>query len=154
MLGIQAVGVEPSADGVNIARKLNPDIRFYRMGVSGRPSEIKENGFDMVVSAEVVEHLYEPELLPAFASEKLRPRGLLIVTTPYHGYFKNLCIAMLGKWDSHHQPQRTGGHIKFWSAKTLRDLLTGQGFTVEKVVGVGRVPYLWKSMIVVARKAG
>jgi len=151
-LGIHVVGLEPSRDGFETAKKLNPDIRFYRAGVNDSPTEIEENDFDLVVCAEVVEHLYAPELLPKMALEKLRPGGILLVTTPYHGYVKNLALAVLGKWDSHHQPLRTGGHIKFWSRASLQSLLHRNGFRVEKYIGVARIPYLWKSMILVARE--
>ncbi len=44
-----------------------------------------------------------------------------------------------------------GGHMKFWSKKTLRKLLEEQGFQVMRFVGCGRFPYLWKSMIVESR---
>jgi len=43
-----------------------------------------------------------------------------------------------------------GGHIKFWSRATLTALLAEEGFTVAHFEGAGRLPYLWKSMVVVA----
>jgi hypothetical protein len=46
-----------------------------------------------------------------------------------------------------------GGHIKFWSKKTLSELLKREGFEVIDFHGVGRLPYLWKSMVLIA-KAG
>lgn len=151
-IGMHAVGLEPSRDGYEVATRRSPHIRFYQLGLDDSPCTIEEGSFDAVVCAEVVEHLYRPESLPEFAAHKLSPGGLLLVTTPYHGYFKNLALVLLGKWDSHHQPLRTGGHIKFWSSRTLRRLLENNGFRVEKFVGVGRVPFLWKSMIMVARR--
>jgi hypothetical protein len=48
------------------------------------------------------------------ANALLRTRGHLVLTTPYHGYLKNLLIAALGKSDSHFDPLLDGGHIKFW----------------------------------------
>jgi hypothetical protein len=47
-----------------------------------------------------------------------------------------------------------GGHIKFWSRNTLSLLLQESGFEVVAFSGVGRFPYLWKSMVLVARKNG
>lgn len=151
-IGMRVVGLEPSRDGYEVATRRSPHIRFYQLGLDYPPSAVEEANFDAVVCAEVVEHLYRPESLPEFAAHKLNPGGLLLVTTPYHGYLKNLALVLLGKWDSHHQPLRTGGHIKFWSSRTLRRLLENSGFRVEKFVGVGRAPFLWKSMVMVARK--
>jgi hypothetical protein len=46
--------------------------------------------FDAVVCTEVIEHLCLPRMLSRFAASLLRPRGLLILSTPCHGYLKNL----------------------------------------------------------------
>lgn len=64
---------------------------------------------------------------------------------------KNLVLSVMDKWDKHADPLWDGGHIKLWSKKTLSQLLTEQGFTVTDFVGCGRLPYLWKSMIIKAK---
>ena len=91
-------------------------------------------------------------MLPEFAYPLVRDGGHLIVTTPYHGYLKNLSLALLDRWDSHHAPLWEGGHIKFWSRATLTELLERGGFRVAGFSGAGRIPPLWKSMVLVARK--
>src|SRR2546430_2960792 len=45
-----------------------------------------------------------------------------------------------------------GGHIKLWSHKTLSQLLKEGGFRLVRFIGAGRIPLLWKSMIMVAQK--
>lgn len=70
---------------------------------------------------------------------------------PYHGYLKNLLICLAGEWDSHHTPLWDGGHIKFWSYRSLSALLQVNGSDVIEFKGVGRVYELWKSMVVTAR---
>ncbi|RYG16437.1 MAG: methyltransferase domain-containing protein, partial [Chitinophagaceae bacterium] len=106
-----------------------------------------------IISTEVIEHLYDPRSFIRFCKGILLNNGggNLIITTPYHGYIKNLALAIFGKWDSHADPLWDGGHIKLWSKKTLTKLLTEEGFAVTDFVGTGRVPYLWKSMIVKAK---
>ena len=74
-----------------------------------------------------------------------------MISTPYHGYLKNLALSILDKWDKHHTVLWHGGHIKFWSRKTLTLLLQENGFNVIAFHGIGRLPYLLKSMILVAR---
>jgi 2-polyprenyl-3-methyl-5-hydroxy-6-metoxy-1,4-benzoquinol methylase len=105
-----------------------------------------------VVSTEVIEHLYSPQLLIQYAHRVLAEKCKLIITTPYHGYLKNLALSLLNKWDFHHTALWEGGHIKFWSKNTLKRLLVDNGFRVKKVNGVGRIPYLWKSMVIIAEK--
>ena len=107
----------------------------------------------MVVSTEVIEHLFDPRSLPRFASSVLRPNGHLILSTPYHGYVKNLALSVAGRWDRHFSPLWDGGHIKFWSRATLARLVSEEGFEIVRFVGTGRVPFLWKSMVLIVRKA-
>ncbi len=78
--------------------------------------------------------------------------GAAVVSTPYHGYWKNLALAVSGKMDAHFTALWDHGHIKFWSEKTLRVLLEEAGFRDIRFRRVGRVPALAKSMIAVARK--
>jgi hypothetical protein len=77
--------------------------------------------------------------------------GELIISCPYHGYLKNLVMALAGKFDNHFTVLWDGGHIKFWSKKTLTQLLEEFGFEVIDFKGAGRFPYLWKSMFIKAR---
>lgn len=152
--GYQVVGVEYDKRGVEAARSSHPGIPFYKFGVQHDPAELlaHEQEFDAVVSTEVVEHLFSPQMLPLYARGVLRQGGYLLVTTPYHGYLKNLALSVLGKWDAHHSPLWHGGHIKFWSRATLEQLLSENGFRVVGFSGLGRLPYLWKSMALVAQK--
>ncbi|MHA3772803.1 class I SAM-dependent methyltransferase [Verrucomicrobiota bacterium sgz303538] len=147
------VGMEPDEGGVRRAAASNPETRTYKAGVYDDPSVLDKHDFDLAISVEVVEHLLDPHALPRFAAQVVRPGGWLAVTTPYHGYLKNLALSLSNKWDRHHLPLWTGGHIKFWSRNTLAELLRRNGFVPEKFRGCGRIPYLWKSMIWLARKA-
>jgi 2-polyprenyl-3-methyl-5-hydroxy-6-metoxy-1,4-benzoquinol methylase len=152
--GYEVAGVEYDKAGFELARTSHPAISFYNFGVQDNPAELlsQEQAFDAVVSTEVIEHLFSPHLLPIYARGVLKQGGYLIVTTPYHGYLKNLALTIFGKWDHHHTVLWHGGHIKFWSRATLTQLLTENGFRVVGFSGVGRMPYLWKSMVLVAQK--
>jgi 2-polyprenyl-3-methyl-5-hydroxy-6-metoxy-1,4-benzoquinol methylase len=152
--GIKVVGVEYDAQGVDIARRSYPAVRFHQHSVEDDPALLlqHEQPFDTVVSTEVIEHLYSPHCLPQFARCVLKDDGCLIVTTPYHGYLKNLALSLMGHWDQHHTVLWRGGHIKFFSRTTLTQLLEENGFEVVRFAGVGRVVWLWKSMIITARK--
>ncbi len=74
------------------------------------------------------------------------------MSTPYHGYWKNLAMAVTGKLDAHFTALWDGGHIKFWSMRTLRALLEEAGFVDVEFTLVGRIKPLAKSMIAVARR--
>ena len=79
--------------------------------------------------------------------------GRLILSTPYHGYLKNVALAVSGRLDAHHTVLWDGGHIKFFSRRTLEEMLRQGGFKPLEFVGAGRLPYLWKSMVISAEVA-
>ena len=149
--GFDVVGCDPSEDGIGFARQSFPHIPFHVLGIYDEPAAIGGD-FDVVVSTEVIEHVFQPRSLPRFASKTLRKGGHLVLTTPYHGYIKNLALAVSGKLDAHFTVLWDGGHIKFWSRATLTRLLSEEGFAVTGFIGTGRIPYLWKSMIVISQK--
>lgn len=151
--GYSVVGVDPSPSGVNQSRSLCPGTPCFQ--ASADPLQLAALdlcGFDGVVSTEVVEHCYAPRLWADAAFQALRAGGVLICSTPYHGYLKNVALALSGKLDAHFGPLWDGGHIKFWSRRSLTTLLQERGFEVLDFRGAGRWPWLWKSMLIVARK--
>ena len=106
--------------------------------------------FDCVVSLEVIEHLFEPRRFVRATRELLKPQGVAIISTPYHGYWKNLALALTGKLDAHFTALWDGGHIKFWSERTLRTLLQEGGYSV-RFHRAGRFGPLAKSLVAEAR---
>jgi 2-polyprenyl-3-methyl-5-hydroxy-6-metoxy-1,4-benzoquinol methylase len=149
--GLNVAAMEPDNDGFFYSSKHDKaDVRQLGVGEPLPPEW--NNAFDAIVCLEVVEHLFDPVSLVKAASQTLKAGGIAIISTPYHGYIKNLCLAFANKWDFHHHPLRSGGHIKFWSRKTLSKLFRTHGYKELSFRGVGRLPYLWKSMIIVFHK--
>jgi 2-polyprenyl-3-methyl-5-hydroxy-6-metoxy-1,4-benzoquinol methylase len=151
--GCRVVGIDLSAQGIELARRTYPRGRFELLSADGVFLErLREPLFDVVISTEVVEHLYAPLEWAKGCFDALKPGGRFICTTPYHGYFKNLVISLLGKWDTHANPLWDGGHIKIWSKKTLSCLLADVGFANVEFRGAGRMPGFWMTMIAKAEK--
>jgi 2-polyprenyl-3-methyl-5-hydroxy-6-metoxy-1,4-benzoquinol methylase len=145
--GYEVVGIDESTTGIAIARQSFPECNFIQSSIYNLPYDILENSFDVVLAVEVIEHLFYPKELIRAARRCIKPDGHLVITTPYHGYLKNLALAMTGKMDQHFTSLWDGGHIKFFSVSTMRALLEGEKFTDVSFRFSGRLPYLWKSMI-------
>lgn len=147
--GYNAYGTDASEKGIAIARQTNADRFFIQDLSTGKlPGELKNLKFDTIISTEVIEHLYDPEGFLNFCKHVLNKNGEIIISTPYHGYLKNITLSLFNKWDAHLGPLWLGGHIKFWSKATLSRLLINAGFKVITFKGCGRFPYFWKSMII------
>jgi 2-polyprenyl-3-methyl-5-hydroxy-6-metoxy-1,4-benzoquinol methylase len=88
----------------------------FRLGDIAAPLQnmgFLSNYFDVVISTEVIEHVYSPRALVANTFGLLRPGGEFIVTTPYHGYFKNLVLALSSCFDAHFTALWDGGPSNF-----------------------------------------
>lgn len=151
-LSYKVTGVDPSESGIAIANAADQDL-CLEVGSAYEDLAVKYGTFPAVVSLEVVEHVYYPRFYARCVADLLEPGGMALISTPYHSYFKNLALALSGKMDAHFTALWDHGHIKFWSVKTLTELFAEQGLTVEKVLRVGRIPVLAKSMILVFRKS-
>jgi 2-polyprenyl-3-methyl-5-hydroxy-6-metoxy-1,4-benzoquinol methylase len=146
-LGHEVVGVDSSGSGIRFARDGFAKLDFIRADIYDLPYELLENSFDIVLSVEVIEHLLYPRKLIVAAKRCLKQGGSFILTTPYHGYLKNLAIAVSGRTDSHFNALWDNGHIKFFSKKTLSGILKEDGFTDIRFTFAGNLPWLWKSMV-------
>jgi 2-polyprenyl-3-methyl-5-hydroxy-6-metoxy-1,4-benzoquinol methylase len=151
--GYQVTGVDASPSGIEIAGQQYPEVKFVCTLIDRLlPQAVGGAKFDLVISSDVIEHLYRPADLLEAAVELLKPRGHLLLGTPYHGYVKNLALSISGRMDSHFTALWDGGHIKFFSIKTLSTIIEQHGFSDSKFFFYGRAPYLWKNMICHARK--
>ncbi len=149
--GFTITGLDHSQTGIDFARRRYPDTHFARHDLADTLPFQHVGRYDAVISVEVIEHLLLPRKLLESARNALVPGGLLIVSTPYHGYWKNMALALTNSFDAHWHPLRDYGHVKFFSRRTLSQLIGEQGFTVLDYSTVGRIPALARSMIVSAR---
>ena len=145
-------GCDASSSGLAIARSSFPGITFFQHDLAEPLPDEHCGQYDAVVSLEVIEHLLLPRTLMANASQALRQGGIMILSTPFHGYWKNLALAISNKFDDHWHPLRDYGHVKFFSKRTLLSLFAEFNFQVKVWRTAGRMPLLPCSMIVAAQK--
>jgi 2-polyprenyl-6-hydroxyphenyl methylase/3-demethylubiquinone-9 3-methyltransferase len=140
--GWEVAGVDPSRQGIAQARASGLDLR---VGSAYDDLATAFGRWPFVLCLEVVEHVYFPHRLARTLFELCEPGALAIVSTPYHGYWKNLALSLVpGAWDRHHHPLRD------WSERTLRALLLQAGFEGVRFNRLGRIAALAKSMIAIA----
>jgi SAM-dependent methyltransferase len=147
-MGHQVVGIDSAPGEISAAKSMYPAVRFELASVYDDLTNLMPpGGWDLIVSAEVIEHLYSPRDFLRNVHKHLHRAGSLILSTPYHGYLKNLALSLLDQWDHHHGVDWDGGHIKFFSPKTLTVMLRETGFGEPAFRNAGRVPWLWRSIV-------
>lgn len=142
--GFNVYGIDASIQGIQLAKKRFHERFFVQeLTQDGWPKELSNIASDTIISTEVIEHLYDPRSYVSFCENILLANGggQLIISAPYHGYWKNLALAVIGNLDAHHTVLWDGEHIKFWSKATLITLLKEQEFKVSDFVSFGRVPF-------------
>lgn len=150
-LGYDVTAVDPSRSGIAMGRQEYLNLKLFE-GSAYDDLAGKYGQFPVVISLEVIEHCYDPRKYARTFYELLEPGGLGIISTPYHGYLKNLALAVTGKLDRHFTVLWDGGHIKFFSPATLTQLLLEIGFEAPEIFRVGRIPPLAKSMIALFKR--
>jgi 2-polyprenyl-3-methyl-5-hydroxy-6-metoxy-1,4-benzoquinol methylase len=146
--GFEVTACDRSLDGLRVGQAAFPHVDFIQRDLY----EDLGGPYDCIVASEVIEHLFAPVRMLGRAFDALRPGGTLLLSTPYHGWLKNIVIAGTGKFDSHVDVAFEGGHIKFFSRAALARMMRKTGFERIEFRGAGRVPFLWKSMIMSGRK--
>lgn len=120
--GWDITGIDPSEEGLAQARLSYPALKL-QIGSAYDDLAGQYGQFPLVLSLEVVEHVFAPRHYARTLYELVGGGGTAIISTPYHGYWKNLALAVSGRMDKHFTALWDNGHIKFWSVATLRELL-------------------------------
>jgi len=117
-----------------------PDVEYRQWDIAqGVP--FKDREFDVVFAGEVVEHLLDTVGFLGECRRILRPRGVLLLTTPNLAYWRNLL-----QWARQQQfffvDHRAGenGHVRYFAPRTLHTALGEAGFQVEALFSVGDLP--------------
>lgn len=131
------VGVDISKPGVARARALGLDARHIE---TASELPFADDSFDVVVSIEVLEHLFEPHLAADEMLRVLRPGGVTIVTVPNASHWRDRIDMLCGKWiprgdDLGREEPWRSPHIRFFSVGSLRALLQSRGFREVSVGG-------------------
>ena len=77
--------------------------------------------YDFIISNQVIEHVYHPVDFLSKLANRLKPNGVMIVTTPDMGSFWRFALG--SKWPSFKLPE----HVLFFDHRTLSRVMTVSG---------------------------
>ena len=95
-----------------------------------RPLPLPDNGFDLVLCAETLEHVRDVQLFLSETRRVLRPGGRLAITTPAYGRVVGLDV-LLGGFERRFDP--LSPHLRFFTRRSLAGLLDALGFEVAEL---------------------
>lgn len=132
--GNRVTGIDIDPDALARARE--------RLGIEARQADLNAEwefapaSFDAIVAAEVIEHLYFPEMVVEKAARTLRDDGLLAGTVPNAFSFAHRARYLRGQ--KRNTPLMDPTHINHFTVEELRGILAARFHEVE-IVGLGRL---------------
>jgi 2-polyprenyl-3-methyl-5-hydroxy-6-metoxy-1,4-benzoquinol methylase len=120
----EAYGVEPNPELADASSRVAP---VHRDIIERTPW----NGFDIVSSFHVIEHVDSPRSFIGAAAERLKPGGLMVIETPN---IDSLPFRLLkSRWR-----QFIPEHYFFFSPATISQLLAAHGLKIEAISTIGK----------------
>lgn len=126
-LGHHVTGVD-SAELPHVRERC--DAFFQADLDKGIPDEVIARGpFDVVICADVLEHLRRPEDLLAQLPRVLVPRGAVIASVPNFGHWYSRGRTALGLFDYDQRGILDHGHVRFFTRRSFERLTQRSGLT-------------------------
>ena len=123
------IGIEPDPERVSMARERGFEV------VHGYFDDITASQlgtFDVIVFADVIEHLVDPAPLLMLARRQLRAGGCVIASVPNVAHWTIRLSLLRGKFDYEPTGLMDATHLRWYTAASLERLFRATGFdTVE-----------------------
>lgn len=138
-LGANVMGVDAAAENIAAARAHATQSGLTIDYRAGELSEQALGQFDLVTSMEVIEHVTDPSAFVTELAARLKPDGLMILSTPNRTAASRLLLVeaaeRLGQ-----VPRGTHDWDKFLTPEELTALLTDAGLEVIAMEGIAFSP--------------
>lgn len=96
------------------------------------PADLEAKRFDIVIMAEVLEHVFNPVGVLKKIRRILKEEGSLIITTPNFMTWTNRARFIFGNFKYQDQGMFDFGHIRWFTYSYLKKVLTDSGFDIAK----------------------
>ena len=94
------------------------------------PVELPSEGYDLIVMAEILEHVFDPVAVLTRAHKALKDSGSVIITIPNFLTWENRVKFLFGKFAYTDQGIFDFGHIRWFTWEYLRAVITESGFKI------------------------
>jgi len=103
---------------------------------NGLPDDVGD-GYDLVVAADVIEHLSRPERVLEEIQTVLRPGGELLLSVPNIGHWYSRARVAIGAFDYDRRGILDETHLRFFSRASLRRTVRDAGYDLLELRSTG-----------------
>lgn len=141
------VGVEYSGERIRQARANLVGLDFTGIqGSAENLSQIASDSIERIITADVIEHIPDVYAAAAEMFRVLRPGGSLVINTPNIAFIKKRLLLLIGRFPATSQANEglgsdilfDGGHLHYFTYRSLRLLLERAGFRMLRRMAFGR----------------
>ena len=118
-------GFDISSNAIKLAKERNHDLEINFHAGESLVDVFTQGQFDFVTATDVMEHIIDVDGTLKDINRLLKVGGHLYITTVDFNFLKKILISMFA-FDKYFYP--TTPHIRFFTRKTLEDLLITRGF--------------------------
>jgi methionine biosynthesis protein MetW len=134
-------GIEPDPERAALARARGLNIHC---GFLDRPFIARHGPFDVVVLADVVEHVASPGELLSLAASALSPGGTMFISVPNVAHWSVRLSLLRGRFDYTETGLLDATHLRWFTEKTIRSLCRNCGLeilSIQHTAGMGLQEY-------------
>lgn len=128
--GARVTGLTADATAAEAAREVLDEVVAGDLQTLELPFE--DGAFDCIVCADVLARLKDPAPFLARLPRVLAGGGLLLATAPNVQYYETVLMLADGQWEYGGSGVMAREHLRFFTAYSLVQLLTGAGFQVQR----------------------
>lgn len=151
--GCTVVGIERDPVAAARAREVCEDVLVADVESATLP--YGDRSFDVILCADVLEHLHDPEAVLRRLRPLLRQDGLLLATTPNVANWAMRLSLLAGRWRYTERGILDRTHVHLFTQATLKESLGRAGYRIVSLDFTAPVPLLrWDSVERVAHLIG
>lgn len=131
--GCTVVGVELDPEAASEASTICERVIVGDLDQLDLQSELRGESFDVALFGDVIEHLKSPQRLLTEIRTLLAPGGFIGVSVPNIAHASIRLMLMRGEFSYSDLGILDDTHLRFFTKKSICDLLTGSGYIVDSV---------------------
>jgi len=126
-----AWGVEPDPRAAELAAARVD--RIFTGKIEDVIDDIKDQRFDAVVLADVIEHTLNPWLTMDYVNQLLNDDGVVVMSIPNLRHYKVIKKIIKDKWLYEKEGILDKTHLRFFGLETIKSMLNYSGFEITKL---------------------
>jgi 2-polyprenyl-3-methyl-5-hydroxy-6-metoxy-1,4-benzoquinol methylase/glycosyltransferase involved in cell wall biosynthesis len=136
----RVVGIEINAEAANLASAFCEKVIVGDLDYMNFPQELGSDRFDVVLAADVLEHLKDPAWVLQKVSKFLEPGGYLVTSIPNVAHLSVRLALFAGSFPYSQSGLLDKTHLRFFTRETAESLLDEAGFAITDFQRVENKP--------------